>query len=388
MRRESEVYIFSGDREGGCRLDSVRGICQLFAVLAIYVHDLNPVIVEITDAIKLRWYGFAYLMAFVVGYFLLKWLADKKLWVLPGKVVGDFIAYCAVFGVFLGGRIGNVLIYQRQELLDDPLVIFRVWEGGMASHGGILGLMIFTFFYARKKKVSWTGLGDGLCVVAPLGIMFGRLANFINGELYGRVDKSFAWAMKFPNALWDPNAIESKQIVAAQEAAARADVDGDYTQYWQELDNAKRSNPVEGTAEYADLLELYSQRSTKLNEAIRENAAVKDAVAPFLELRYPSQLFQAALEGFLLFLILFIVRVKFPKLANGVLTGLFFIFYAIFRISMENFREPEIANLNLLGSEWTMGQFLSLFMVLIGLGFILKAKLGVKKGTLLHCTKQ
>lgn len=357
-------------------------------MLALYVHDLNPVILEITDSIKLRWYGFAYLLAFVVGYLLLKWMGDKKLWVLPGKVAGDFIAYAAVFGVFLGGRIGNVLIYQREEFLGDPLVIFRVWEGGMASHGGILGLMIFTFFYARKKKVSWTGLGDGLCVVAPLGIMFGRIANFINGELYGRVDQSFAWAMKFPNALWDPNAIENTKKNLAQRAAARADVDGDYAQYYQELDSAIQAQPAEGTAEFANMIELYSERSGELNAAIREKDAVKDAVAQYLEPRYPSQLFQAALEGLLLFLILFVVRVKFPKLANGVLTGLFFIFYAIFRISMENFREPEIANLNLLGSEWTMGQFLSLFMVIIGLAFIVKAKFSVKKGTLLHCTKQ
>ena len=367
-------------------------ICQLFAVLAIYVHDLNPVILEITDSIKLRWYGFAYLMAFVVGYFLLKWLADKKLWVLPGNVVGDFIAYAAVFGVFLGGRIGNVLIYQREELMEDPLMIFRVWEGGMASHGGILGLMIFTFFYARNKKVSWTGLGDGLCVVAPLGIMFGRLANFINGELYGRVDKSYAWAMKFPNALWDPNTTEYNSKNLTQSAAARADKGGDYTEYYEKLvtssDAFLAGELADGSKGMAEFQELAGQKSEMLNTAIRENPDVKEAIAHFLEPRYPSQLFQAALEGFLLFLILFVVRLKFPKLANGVLTGLFFIFYAIFRISMENFREPEIANINFLGSEWTMGQFLSLFMILIGFGFIVTAKFRVQKGSLLDCTQQ
>ncbi len=356
-------------------------------MFATYVHDLNPVIFEITDTIKLRWYGFAYLLAFVVGYLLLKWLGDKKLWVLPGKVAGDFIVYAAIFGVFLGGRIGNVLIYQREAFFEDPLVIFRVWEGGMASHGGILGLMIFTFFYAKKAKVSWTGLGDTLCVVAPLGIMFGRIANFINGELYGRVDKSFAWAMKFPNALWNPKAVEIENQYVAQVAAARADVDGDYAQYWNALEAARASRSKEGSAEYTVMLELYSKRSEKLNEAIREKSAVKEAVGQFLEPRYPSQLFQAALEGFALFAILFVVRLKFPKLAYGVLTGLFFIFYAIFRISMENFREPEIANIQVLGMEWTMGQFLSLFMVAIGLTFIAKAKLCIKKGTLLSCSQ-
>ncbi|MEO1857173.1 MAG: prolipoprotein diacylglyceryl transferase [Rubritalea sp.] len=361
-------------------------------MLAIYVHDLNPVIVEITDTIKIRWYGLAYLMAFVVGYFLLKWLAARKLWVLPGRVVGDFIAYAAVFGVFLGGRIGNVLIYQRQELLEDPLVVFRVWEGGMASHGGILGLMIFTFVYAKNKKVSWTGLGDGLCVVAPLGIMFGRLANFINGELYGRVDQGYAWAMKFPNALWDGNTVEGTKPMLTQAAAARADKGGEYTEYYEKLikssDAYLAGELPAGSQGLADFQALASQKAEMLNAAIRQNPDVREAVAHYLEPRYPSQLFQAALEGFLLFLILFAVRLKFPKLAHGVLTGLFFIFYAIFRISMEKFREPEIANISIVGSEWTMGQFLSLFMILIGFGFIVKAKLGVKKGTLLHCSKQ
>lgn len=323
-------------------------------MIATYVHDLNPVILEITESIKLRWYGVAYLLAFVAGYFLLKWLADKKWWVMAGKEVGDFIAGAAIFGVFLGGRIGNVLIYQREEFLKDPFMLIRVWEGGMASHGGILGLMIYTWFYARKKKVSWTATGDGLCVVAPLGLMFGRLANFINGELYGRVDRAHSWAMKFPNALWDTKAPEYAQRNDALLAAAQADAGGDFAQYY---------------ASGGD-----KQIVENLNEAIRENDAVKQAVATYLEPRYPSQLFQAAMEGLLLFLILFAVRLKFPKLAHGVITGLFFIFYAIFRISMEQFREPEIENLNLLGMEITMGQFLSLFMIFIGAGFIVMAK--------------
>lgn len=354
-------------------------------MLATYVHDLNPVIFEITETVKLRWYGFAYLLAFIVGYLILRWMGNRKLWVLPGNVAGDFIAYAAFFGVFLGGRIGNVLIYQRQEFFNDPLVLFRVWEGGMASHGGILGLMIFTFFYAKSKKVSWTGLGDGLCVVAPLGIMFGRLANFINGELYGRADASFAWAMKFPNALWDPKVVENQSRGLAQQSAARADVDGEYAQFYTELLLEEDKLAAGQLVDNADrLMELRGSRAEMLNKAIRENADVKEAVAHWLEPRYPSQLFQAAMEGLALFLILFIMRMKFPKLAYGVLTGMFFILYALFRISMENFREPEIENLTMMGIEMTMGQFLSTFMILIGLGFILKAKLTLKKGTLLH----
>lgn len=341
-------------------------------MFATYIHDLDPVIFSITDSIKLRWYGLAYLMAFVVGYLLLKRMGDKKLWVLPGNVAGDFIAYAAFFGVFLGGRIGNVLVYQRAEFLADPLMVFRVWEGGMASHGGILGLMIFTFVYSRKKKVSWTGIGDGLCVVAPLGLMFGRIANFINGELYGRVDRSFAWAMKFPDTLFDSETKtfgpegEWFKSGAAQRAAAEASDGGPYSEFFHKM-------TTEGGVTGKDQVDA-------LHLAIRQEPGVKEAVGEFLLPRYPSQLFQAAGEGLSLFLILWFVRVKFPKIAHGVLTGLFFIFYAIFRISMEQFREPEISNVNLLGLEMTMGQFLSVFMIFIGAGFIVAAKIRVGKG--------
>ena len=159
------------------------------AVFATYVHDLNPVLLRITDAIQLRWYGLAYLAGFVGGFFLLRNLARRGLWVLKPEQTGDFIAAAALFGVFLGGRLGYVFFYQLpktgwDELAKDPLMVLRVWEGGMASHGGILGLVIFTWFYARKHQVTWTGLGDGLCVVAPVG----HSLRFRRG-----VDRAAAW---------------------------------------------------------------------------------------------------------------------------------------------------------------------------------------------------
>ncbi|MFP6879858.1 MAG: prolipoprotein diacylglyceryl transferase, partial [Roseibacillus sp.] len=174
-------------------------------VLATWVHNLKPEIVEISDTFALRWYGLAYLAGFIVGYYGLKWLARKELWVVRPEKVADFIAYAALFGVFLGGRLGYVLFYMIPEngiryVLDDPLVILQVWKGGMSSHGGILGLTIFTYFYARRSGCSWTGVGDGLVIFSPLGIFFGRIANFINGELYGRVT-SAGVGMKFPKEL-------------------------------------------------------------------------------------------------------------------------------------------------------------------------------------------
>ena len=326
-------------------------------MIATYVHNIDPIIFSVTDAIKLRWYGLAYLLAFVVGYLLLKRLGDRKLWVLPGEKAADFITMAAVFGVFLGGRIGNILVYQWDEFVADPVMLFKVWEGGMASHGGILGLMIFTFVYSRMKKLSWTGLGDGLCVVAPLGIMFGRLANFINGELYGRIDRAHAWAMKFPDALGDD--LKSKEDTLAAQQSLFQDINA------IDPELASTINPALYTSN------LTERHYGHFSEASLNSEQIRDAITPYLEPRYPSQLFQAAGEGLSLFLILYIIRIKFPRLPHGILTGLFFIFYAIFRITMENFREPEIADVNLLGSNFTMGQFLSLFMIIIGVGFII-----------------
>ena len=137
-------------------------------VLGAWVHHLDPVIVRFGDGpVALRWYGLAYLAGFVAGYFLLRWLAQRDLWVLKPEKTGDFIAYSALFGVFLGGRLGYVLFYMIPEkgvgaVLRDPLIVLRVWEGGMASHGGFLGLLVFTLVYARRQKVSWPALDPNL----------------------------------------------------------------------------------------------------------------------------------------------------------------------------------------------------------------------------------
>ncbi|NNM28114.1 MAG: prolipoprotein diacylglyceryl transferase [Akkermansiaceae bacterium] len=318
-------------------------ITEAWQQLGLWVHDLDPVVFPLFGELKVRWYGLAYLGGFLAGYLLLRWMARRKLWVLEPGMAGDFIAYCALFGVFLGGRIGYVLFYLLPEegfgpLREDPLLVFKVWKGGMASHGGILGLVIFTYVYARMKKVSWTGLGDGLCVVAPLGLMFGRLANFINGELYGRVAAGAAWAVKFPKAALTPGTTEH----ARQEEALRA---------------ATQVDP-----------EVYPGN---LVERMRGSEAVEQAVAPFLEGRYPSQLYQAALEGGLLFAILFFLRVRFPELRHGVLTGLFFVLYALFRITGERFRMPDAA---WVVEGWvTKGQFYSFFMIAMGAAFLICA---------------
>ena len=313
-------------------------------MLATYIHNMDPVILDLFGPIKLRWYGLGYLLAFVFGFYLLRWQARKKLWVLPEKQVADFIAYAAFFGVFMGGRLGYILFYQIpkdnfagwSELLADPLMVFRVWDGGMASHGGILGLMIFTFVYARKHKVSWTAVGDGLCVVAPIGIGLVRVANFINGELYGRVATGVNLAMKFPASLHEDWKDEPEKLDQAFAACQQVDPS------------------ISGKS--------YDYLVTQA----RDNPQLLETLGSYLKARHPSQLYEALLEGLVLFAVLFFLRVRFPKMAHGILTGVFFLLYAVFRIIVESYREPDSAMIGAM----TKGQFYSTFMIVAGVGFI------------------
>lgn len=317
-------------------------------VIAQYIHDLNPVALPIYGNLAVRWYGLAYLAGFVAGFLLLRHLARRSLWVLKPEKTADFIAAAAMFGVFLGGRLGYLFMYQLPEqgwskILSDPLMIFRVWEGGMASHGGILGLVFVTWFYAKKEKVTFAGLGDGLCVVGPLGLFFGRVANFINGELYGRIVEGVVpWAVRFPLSLM-------KESESVQRDA------------WQACAEIEPS-----------LMDAQSMET--LIAVARKNPEVSQTLGDFLPPRHPSQIYEGLLEGALLFAILWWVRTRYKNAPDGLLTGLFFALYAGFRIFGEQFREPDAA---LVGS-LTRGQFFSLFMFVFAALFLLHAWRGRK----------
>lgn len=335
-------------------------------MFATYVHHLDPIIFVIGKGLALRWYGLAYLIGFLLGFLLLKNLSQKGLWVIQGEKIADFIAATAFFGVFLGGRLGYVLFYMIPDqgwdrVAQDPWMIFRVWEGGMASHGGLLGLIGFTYFYAKKHQLSWAGLADGLCVVGPLGLMCGRIANFINGELYGRIATNLPWAVKFPTAFDDSKAPESSRWNEAFQAAMDAD--------------PNFSARISALWEQPNI--LGNTYSTELLNASRESQTVREAIAPFLEDRHPSQLYAAFLEGALIFAVLWLIRTKYPKAPKGLLTGLFFGLYATGRIVGEFFREPDSAWViqNLL----TRGQFLSLFLYLFAAGFLIYSLRSQKK---------
>ncbi len=301
-------------------------------MLAYYLHDLDPIIFRIYDNVGPRWYGLAYVLAFISSYILLLWLAKRGFVDLPVAKVGDFITGAALFGVIIGGRLGYVFFY-KPEMLREPLSILRVWEGGMSSHGGMIGLLLFTFYYAHRHKISWLNLADNLAVTAPVGLFLGRCANFINGELYGRIT-SIPWAMQFPKELLD--------------------------------------HPTE--ADHAISLCTQIDPSLTTPEAIvaavNRQSQVVATLRSILTPRHPSQLYEAFFEGIVLFAILWLVRTR-TRQPNGFLAGLFFVCYAIFRIVIEYFREPDAT---LIGP-FTRGQFFSLFLFMIGLAFIAAARL-------------
>ena len=301
-------------------------------LLAYYIHDLSPFLIHI-GGFGLRWYGLAYLAGFIVGILLYKHLAKRGYSDLRPDQVTDFITMGALFGVLLGGRLGYMLFYDADRFLHDPLIFFRVWEGGMASHGGILGLTFYTIWYAQRHGLSFRNLADNLVVVGPVGVFFGRCANFINGELYGRVTDTF-WAVQFPKEI----------LIYPPEHLERL------------LSKTVAVDPSLGSPE-AVIAGVAS------SQPLRELLAVE--IAP----RYPSQLVEAGLEGLFLFALLWMLRTR-VRLANGVLTGVFFIAYAVVRFLGECFREPDAPLTGIL----TRGQFLSLFMILIGIFFLLWAR--------------
>jgi phosphatidylglycerol:prolipoprotein diacylglycerol transferase len=298
-------------------------------MFAYYLHNLDPFIFRISDNIGPRWYGMAYVLAFVFAYLLLRVLSKRGYLDLPVSALGDFVTWVAFFGVMIGGRLGYVFFY-KPEMLRDPLSILRVWEGGMSSHGGIIGVVVFTLIYSRRHKLPWTNPGDNLCVVAPIGLFLGRCANFINGELYGRAT-NVRWAMQFPKELLDAgNGTEADRALAI----------------------GRHFDPSIGSVD-------------SVVAAVRTDPRIADGLRAILTPRHPSQLYEAALEGIVLFAVLWFVRTRF-RTPNGFITGLFLIVYSVLRIIVENFREPDAPLVGM----FTRGQFFSFFTIAIGIGFI------------------
>lgn len=299
-------------------------------MLAYYLHDLSPHLIRFTDKIALHWYGLAYVLGFYLAYRVMLLLAKRGLSEIKEANVADFITLVALFGVVLGGRVGYMLLYDWDLFVQEPWRILMIHQGGMASHGGIAGVTLFCLWYARKHKISWAGIGDTLVCGAPLGIFCGRIANFINGELFGRVT-DVSWAVKFPTEILHKDFI----------------VQGGPTL------------PIpEGLQHSPDILNWFEK-----------TGGTRAELAAMLHARHPSQLYEALAEGLLLSLVLLAVRIGCPRLPHGIVTGLFFLLYAVARISMECFRQPDSGADAIMGL--TRGQFFSLFMIIIGVAFII-----------------
>ncbi|MEX0326327.1 MAG: prolipoprotein diacylglyceryl transferase [Puniceicoccaceae bacterium] len=166
--------------------------------LAYWVHDLNPVIFQFTETIAIRWYGLSYVSGFLIAFFLLGLYWKKGRSVLTPRMQ-ESLAMALIIGVVIGGRLGYFLLYEGANFLRDPLIFFRVWEGGMSSHGGFVGAILAGLWVARKFAINPFQIGDLVASVTAPGLMLGRLANFINGELWGKVTE-VPWAVIFPGS--------------------------------------------------------------------------------------------------------------------------------------------------------------------------------------------
>lgn len=168
------------------------------AIFAYWVHNLSPFVIRFGENLGLRWYGLAYVLGFLAGGWMMMRYHRAGRSALPAGKVPDFIV-ALVFGVLIGGRLGYFLLYDFDLLVHQPLVLLRVWEGGMASHGGFIGGVLAMWWFARRNGLSFLHLGDVVVTTAPVGLLLGRIANFINGELWGKVTH-VPWAVIFPKS--------------------------------------------------------------------------------------------------------------------------------------------------------------------------------------------
>ena len=311
-------------------------------LLAIYIHHLDPIIVKLpVEHLALRWYGLAYVAGFVLGYWVLLQLSKRHLYCVEPQKLGDFITLVCLIGVIMGGRLGEFFFYWLpahglQGLCDDPLWVLRVWEGGMASHGGIAAVLLVSIVYAWRRHLSIPGVCDGLAIVCPIGLFFGRVANFINGELYGRpCSPDNPLAMKFPLEY-----LEFPEPMRRLADAAMSQASG---------------IPVNGWGNFDFVAEL-----------CRNNDAAREALGHFLTPRFPSQLFEALGEGLIIFVVLITLRLIWKKAPDGIFSALFCFLYAAARISAECFKEPDAP----MWGSITRGQYLSFAVVALGAAFL------------------
>ena len=252
----------------------------------MFTNNFDPVAFQIFT-LEIRWYSLAYIAGILIGWFL-----SKKIFISTEKIkerFDDYLTYI-ILGIIIGGRLGYVFFYNFGYYSQNLNEIIMIWQGGMSFHGGLLGVILATFLFAKKNNHNPFEYLDIVALVSPIGIFFGRIANYINSELYG-IETKMPWAVKF----------------------------------------------------------------TKVDDLFR----------------HPSQLYEAALEGLILFIILLYFRYKGFLKIPGTISGIFLIFYSFFRFIVEFFRVPD-EQLGYLFFNLTMGQIISLIFFIIGIYLIFK----------------
>jgi phosphatidylglycerol---prolipoprotein diacylglyceryl transferase len=250
--------------------------------------NINPIAIDL-GIIQIRWYAISYIAGILISWALILKIIKFKNLNIHKKVISELISN-SMIGIIIGGRLGYVIFYNPEYFINNLIEIFKLWNGGMSFHGGFIGVIIAVIFTSKVSKTSVMLLADLIALVSPIGILFGRLANFINGELYGRIT-NHSFGIIFPNGGELP--------------------------------------------------------------------------------RHPSQLYEAFFEGLFLF-ILMLLFIKFTNVLNkrGFITAFFITCYGFFRFNIEFFREPD-SHIGLLYFNFSMGQLLSLPMIVIGLYFII-----------------
>lgn len=333
---------------GGPRSRTISRVIAL--TLAAWLHDLDPFVVRFSEAFGIRWYGLSYVAGFALGWLVLTHLARRGLIRVAPHLVADLIL-AVVVGTVLGGRLGYVLIY-RPELLWTVEPGFPWWgvlainKGGMASHGGMAGIILGCLWFGRRHGLGLAHVMDCIALVAPLGILLGRLANFVNGELLGRIAAMPGapapwWSVKFPQELTEPTLrppLDPAQQQALEALLLRFAQPGD-----DEVAAAGR------------MIEALHHKEPGLAEAL----------APLISARHPSQLYQAFAEGLFLFTALWVIWAR-PR-RPGVITAWFFIIYGVGRVLTEFIRLPD-AHLHVQRIYGlSRGQWLSVLMIGVGI---------------------
>lgn len=332
-----------------------------------WVHNISPFLWEFGNGIGIRWYGLAYLTGFMAAYLVVDLLAKRGKAMVTREQAADFITYAAI-GTLIGGRVGYVLFYSP-DLLTTWHSTFPYWgllevhKGGMASHGGIAGIAIAATLFAKKHKLPPAHLVDLTCFGGTLGVFFGRIANFINGELYGRECRPDLWmAVKFPSEIygWGESEIAKLKdlgpaVQAVGEVVSRS---GEKISANVELWNTWVTNISSSMS--LQNIDFFKEAIVKATEA--HNQGVIQALAPILTPRYPSQLIQSLLEGLFVFLIIaWFWRKPRPP---GFTSCLFGVCYAIARIIGEQFRLPD-REIGFQALGLTRGQWLSIAMLIM-----------------------